>query len=126
MPWTAACQTPLSMRFSRQEYWGGLPFPSSGDISNPRIKLVPRWNSGKESACQCRRCGFYPWVGKIPWRRKWQHTPVFLPGKSHGERHPVSYSPWGHQRVRQYLATKQQQKKNRSFTAQGPNNMLRI
>ena len=41
---------------------------------------------GKESACQCRRwkrCGFDPWVGKIPWRRKWQPTPVFLPGKSH-------------------------------------------
>ena len=40
----------------------------------------------KESACQCRRwkrCGFDPWVGKIPWRKKWQPTPVFLPGKSH-------------------------------------------
>ena len=45
--------------------------------------------SGKESACQCRRCkrrGFDPWVGKIPWRRKWQPTPVFLPGKSHEQR----------------------------------------
>ena len=38
---------------------------------------------GKESTCQCRRCGFNPWVKKIPWRRKWQPTPVFLPGKSH-------------------------------------------
>ena len=42
--------------------------------------------SGKESACQCRRCGFDPWVGKIPWRMKWQPTPVFLPGESHGQR----------------------------------------
>ena len=44
---------------------------------------------GKEPPCQCRRhkrCGFDPWVGKISWRRKWQSTPVSLPGKSHGER----------------------------------------
>ena len=38
---------------------------------------------------------FDPWVGKIPWRRKWQPTPVFLPGKSHGWRILVGYSPWG-------------------------------
>ena len=45
---------------------------------------LPRWCSDKQSACQCRRhkrCGFYPWVGKIPWRRKWQPTPVFLYGE---------------------------------------------
>ena len=40
--------------------------------------------------------GFDPWVGKIPWRRKWQPTPVFLPGKPHGQRSLVGYSPWGH------------------------------
>ena len=43
------------------------------------------WLSGKESTCQCRRQkrpGFNPWVGKIPWGRKWQSIPVFLPGKS--------------------------------------------
>ena len=39
---------------------------------------------------------FYPWVGKILWRRKWQPTPVLLPGKSHGWRRVVGYSPWGH------------------------------
>ena len=39
--------------------------------------------------------GFDTWVGKIPWRRKWQPTPVFLPGESHGGRHLVGYSPWG-------------------------------
>ena len=42
---------------------------------------LPRGLSGKESACQCRRCGFDSWVGKIPWRRKWQPAPVFLLGK---------------------------------------------
>ena len=43
------------------------------------------WLGGKESTCRCGRCGFYLWVGKIPWRRKWQPTPVFLPGELHGE-----------------------------------------
>ena len=41
------------------------------------------------------RRGFSPWVWKIPWRRAWQPTPVFLPGESHGERSLVGYSPWG-------------------------------
>ena len=53
--------------------------------------------SGKEPACQCRRCkrcSFNPWVRKIPWRRIWQPTPVSLPGKSHGQRSLVGYSPW--------------------------------
>ena len=45
-----------------------------------------RWHHDKESACQCRRFGFDSWVRKIPWRRKWQTTPGFLPGKSHGQR----------------------------------------
>ena len=43
---------------------------------------------------QCGRPGFDPWVGKFPWRRKWQPTPVFLLGKSHGPTSPVGYSPW--------------------------------
>ena len=54
------------------------------------------WLSGKESACQGQRYGFDPWVRKIPWMRKWQPTPVFLPGESHGQRILVGYSPWGH------------------------------
>ena len=40
--------------------------------------------------------GFNPWVGKTPWGRKWQHFPVFLPGKFHGQRSLAAYSPWGH------------------------------
>ena len=66
---------------------------------------LPWWLSGKESTCQC----FEPWVGKIPWRRRWQSTPVFLPGKFHWQRSLVSYSPWGCKRVRYVLVTKQQQ-----------------
>ena len=42
---------------------------------------------------------FDPWVGKIPWRRKWPPTPVFLPGKSHGQRSLAGYSPWGNQEL---------------------------
>ena len=47
---------------------------------------LPRWPGGKESACQCRGRGFNPWVVKVPRSRKWQPTPVFLPGKFHGQR----------------------------------------
>ena len=47
---------------------------------------------------------FYPWVGKIPWRRKWQPILVFLPGKSHGQRSLGGYRPWGRKRVRHKLA----------------------
>ena len=56
-------------------------------------RRLSRWLSRKESAHQCRKHGFDPWVGKIPWRKKWQSTPVFLPGKSHGQRSLVGCSP---------------------------------
>ena len=59
----------------------------------------PRGTSGKETTCQCRRCktrGSDPWVGKTPWGRAWQPTPVFLPGESQGQRSLAGYSPWGH------------------------------
>ena len=55
---------------------------------------VPWWLSSKESACQCRRCRFSPWVRKIPWRKKWQPTLVFWLGKSHRQS-----SPWGHKEL---------------------------
>ena len=54
---------------------------------------LPWWLSGKESTCHCRRHGFDPWVRKICWR-KWQPTPVFLPGDFHGQRSLADYSPW--------------------------------
>ena len=56
----------------------------------------PLWHSGKESACQCRRWRFRPWVGKIPWSREWQLTPLFFPGKFCGQRSLADYSPWRH------------------------------
>ena len=63
---------------------------------------LPRRFSGKESTYQCRRfriCMFDPWLSKIPWRRKWQPAPVFLPGKFHEYRSLVGYSPWGHKEL---------------------------
>ena len=80
------------------------------------IKISPIWSqrllwcfSGKESTCQCRRREFDPWVGKIPWRKAWQPPPVFLPGKSHGQRRLPGFSPRGCKRVGHDLVTKQQQ-----------------
>ena len=52
------------------------------------------WLSGKESTCRCRRHRFDPWLRKIPWNRKWQPTPVFLPGTYHAQRNLVGDSPW--------------------------------
>ena len=58
----------------------------------------PGGTSSKEPTCQCRRhkrLRLDPWVRKIPWRRKWQPTPVFFPGESCGQRILGGYSPWG-------------------------------
>ena len=76
-----------------QRLWTALNYEGGGFLSG---------STGSESACQCRRCrsSFNPWVGKIPWMRKWQPTPVFLLGKFYGQRSLMSYSPWGCQRIR--------------------------
>ena len=102
-PQTAAHQAPPSLGFSRQEHWSGLPFPSfcpnivasfTFDVSLFMLGL-PGGAIGKEPTCQCKRHKRHrldPWVGKIPWRRKWQPTPVFLLGESHGQRSLAGYS----------------------------------
>ena len=71
-----------------------------------RIKLVKACQvggaSGKEHACRCRcfkRGGFDPWVRKIPWRRKWQPTPIFLPRESPWTEEPGGLQSIGSQRV---------------------------
>ena len=81
----------------------------------------PWWLSDNESTCQCRRHSFDPWVGKIPWRRKWQPLPVFLPGKSLGQRSLVGYSLRSCKRVRHNLGTRQQQIE---FNSEAPLNNL--
>ena len=64
----------------------GLPWAS-------QVVLVVK--NPPANACRWKRHMFNLWVGKIPWRRKWQPTPVFLPGESHGQRSLVGYSLWG-------------------------------
>ena len=78
------------------------------------------WWLSKEPTCQCRRHGFSSWV-KIPWRRKCQPTPVFLPGKSHGWRSLASYSPLGHKRARHNLVTEKQKYLNQPNMTDFPN-----
>ena len=73
---------------------GRCGIPGSSVVKNPPT------NAGDMS---------YPQVRKIPWRRKWQPAPVFLPGKSLRQRILVGYSPWGRKRLRHDLAPKQQQ-----------------
>ena len=71
--------------------WGDRMHFIQGDM----CYKLPRWLRGKESARQCWRSRFEPWVRNIPWRGKCQPTPVFLPGESHGQRSLAGYSPWG-------------------------------
>ena len=56
---------------------------------------LSRWLRWWRICLQCKRTEFDPWLRKIPLRRKWQPTPVFLPGESHGQRSLVGYHPWG-------------------------------
>ena len=123
-PWTVAYQAPLSMGFSRQEYWSGLPCPSPGDLPNQGIKprsptlqadallsvppekyvKITRFDQAVRSFRMALvvknlpanagnvKGGLSLWVGKIPRRRAWQPTPVFLPGESHGQRSLAGYS----------------------------------
>ena len=77
-----------ALAWIKHNLFGQLGFPGSA--------------SGKESTCQCRRrnrLGFNPWVAKIPWRRAWQPTPVFLPGDSQGQRSLAGNSPQGHKEL---------------------------
>ena len=63
---------------------------------DPEISLSIPLTRGKESTCHFRRhkkCRFDRWIGKIPWRRAWPLAPVFLPGKSHGQRSLAGFSP---------------------------------
>ena len=72
-PQPVARQAPLSMGFSRQEYWSGLPLPPPGDLPEPGIEHASLMSQ----------------------RRQWHPTVVLLPGKSHGWRSLVGCSPWG-------------------------------
>ena len=80
----------------------------------PKILLLLPPGQSKEPACQLRRHKrhrFTPWVRKVPWRRAWQPTPVFLPGDSHGQRSLEGCSPWG----RRELGTMEQLSSSRTI-----------
>ena len=83
---------PQSMRSQRvgHDWATELNWPES----YPRASWVAQCDT--EATCQSRSHRLDPWVRKIPWRSNWQPSPVFLPGKSHGQRNLVGYSPWGH------------------------------
>ena len=83
------------------------------------INGFPGGSDSQESACPCRRHrrrGFDLWVGNIPWRRKWQPTQVFLPGKSHGQRSLMGYSLWGGKKSDKTAQTDAKKKKNQTDT----------
>ena len=95
------------MGFSRQEYRSGLPFPPPDNVRSDVLLLclIPLATSksgshshlrGRDDAGCDTRLWFDPWAGRIPWRRKWQPTPVSLTGEFHGHRSLAGYSPWGH------------------------------
>ena len=85
---------------------GGPDFSLNTQEKSIALKgFLSWWLSGKEPACQCRRLRFDPWVRKTSWRRKWQTTLVFLPGKSCGQKEPGRLQSMGSQKNQ----TKQQQ-----------------
>ena len=85
---------------------------SPSRFTGPYISKVPGFPSGlvvKNPPANAGDVGSIPGLGRFPWRRNWQPIPVFLPGKSHGQRSLADYSPCGRKRARHDLATKQQQ-----------------
>ena len=89
--WPPSCPMAPGLKALKE---GTLTNSLGGWISEDRYQTCfPGGSEGKE-CLQCWRPEFNPWVGKSPWRRKWQPTPVFLPGEFHGQKSLVSYSPW--------------------------------
>ena len=82
------------MGFSRQECWSGVPFPSPGDPDPGIEPRSPTFQADSLPAGLPGKPKNTEWVA-YPWRRQWHPTPVLLPGKSHGWRSLVGYSPWG-------------------------------
>ena len=101
--WPKSCSfTPPSLLSSCQNLWLLLKHIESWifalDFSLSLKYYSSVWCNGKGSAYQCRRhkrCRLDPCIRKILWSRKWQPTPVFLPGKPHGQRSLVDCNPWG-------------------------------
>jgi len=98
--------------------WNFLTDKCLDQLGHPGSQLVttrqctdrlPWWLSGKESAYRHRRHRFNPWVRKIPWRRNWQSTPVFLPGKCYGQKEPGGLPSMGLEKSWTQLSNSKQQ-----------------
>ena len=99
-------EAPWGLELHTQRLWVGLLGGEMGAWGRGfwgqylRLRVSPDGASGKEPTCQCKRRRFDPWMGKIPWRRKWQPTPVFLPGESQWTEEPGGLQSIGSHRVR--------------------------
>ena len=93
IPWT---EEPRRLQSTELQSWTRLSnWRTTVDLSMDYPGGTVEW-----IRLQCKRCGSSSWVGNIPWRRKWQPPSIFLPGKTHGQKSLVVFSPWGHKRVR--------------------------
>ena len=100
MDYSLPCCSVHGISQARILAWVAIPSAiPTGVVAKTRSQRIeggiPGGSDRKESAHQYRRCRFDPWVWKIPWRRKRQPTPVFLPGKSHGQRSLLGYTVHG-------------------------------
>ena len=91
---SAQCDISPDRKSSEGQKEGDFTFKQT--VSNKVFQVAPVVKNPPANAGRPKRPGFDPWVGKIPWRRKWQPTPVFLPGKSHGQRSLMGCSPYCH------------------------------
>ena len=94
---TAVIRICTSSGWCNNSHCTGRNIELGEDVAYSKPQGLPWWRSDEESSWRCRSCrrrGFNPWVRKSPWRRKWQPTPVFLPGKAYGQRSLAGYSPW--------------------------------
>ena len=90
------CSSPLNLRDSPHSNLYSFPMAAvTNSYKLSGLKGFRGDSDGKECTYQGRRLRFDPWVRKIPCRRDWQPTPIFLPGKSHGQRSLAGYSLWG-------------------------------
>ena len=111
--WLQRKHTFLSRYKSIQKSWKEK-YCSLGFLVAQRLKRLPAM----------RETGFDSWVRKIPWRRKWQSTPVFLPGESHGQRSLVGFSPLGHKEYYTLLVPKSFDPLALDFVCKSPVNLF--
>ena len=99
MPWRRARQySCLENSMDRGAWRATAHGAAESDMTEWLRAAQHRWWSVKNPLANAgdRRCGFHPWVRKIPWKRKWQATPAFWLGEFHGQRSLAGYCPWGH------------------------------